>query len=179
MPVCITINGENAGQTLAELGDLSKGLLGSTSFTPATGAQQGVIAADTAEPQKVGRSRGRAAKGEPEAEKPVVANISTGGERNDPNEGKVQTAPAEEPKKLTVDDVRNAANPYIKKWTVEAASVDLGLCLKDATGKEKISELAADPAAGRPEADQATLQKAVDAFKAAGEAPARYVPKAA
>ena len=162
MPVEIKINGENYQQAVNEL----SGLAGC--FSGAMPAVTG-DAAPAAEPQKV--RRGRAAKVEPEGDK-VVANISTGGERNDPAEKAPVEAPkVEEPKKLTVDDVRNAANPYIKKWTVEAASVDLGLCLKDATGKEKISELA--------DADQATLQKAVDAFKAAGEAPARYVPKAA
>ena len=99
--------------------------------------------------------------------------ISTGGERVDPNEGKGAEAekPAvEEPKKLTLDDVRNAALPYIKKWTQNVAGMDLGVALKDAIGKKKISQL--DPE------NQKELAAAVKCFTDAyGDGSSLYVPK--
>lgn len=67
---------------------------------------------------------------------------------------------------LTLDDVRNAASGYIKRFGMDAAQVDLMSCLKAAAGVEKISELTGK--------DQATLEKAVKAFTAAAEAETRY-----
>lgn len=95
--------------------------------------------------------------------------ISTGEERSE-----VQATVADKPTEpakvekvlLTVDDVRAAAKPYIDKFTMAAASQDLTPCLIAATGCKAISELA--------DKDQDVLQKAIDAFMAAGQSDKRY-----
>ena len=175
MPVTITINGDDAGHALKELGGLSGGLLRSTPLTPVGELQQGAQIGQTADTAETTTRRGRKSKIE-QAEitaTPTGQNISTGGERVDPNEGKgaeVEKPAVEETKKLTLDDVRNAALPYIKKWTQNVAGMDLGVALKDAIGKEKISQL--DPE------NQKELAAAVKCFTDAyGDGSNRYVPK--
>lgn len=178
MPVTITINGEDAEHALRELRGLSGGLLveGATSpvdralsdnaETVTSGLQTGVATGSAPTAEKPAR-RGRAQKVtdaviveepkqivEPEATAPAA------------EEKQSEPEPKPEPKELTLDDVRNAANDYITKFTLAAAQIDLMPCLKAATGVEKISELAGK--------DQATLQKAVDAFKQAAVADTRY-----
>lgn len=107
----------------------------------------------------------------------VVANISTGDERVDPEAEPELTPPtqpeppAEEAKVFTMDDVRNAATPYIKKHTMALAQIDLQDCLEAAVGIRQISKL--DPT------DQAQMKKAINAFVTAGNADARFVKAAA
>lgn len=168
MPVEIKINGDDYKQAVTELAGLA-GCFGGT--LPAGG--EASDAAPAAEPQKPTRTpRGGKAKTEVVAE-PQPA-ISTGGDRVDPNAGKgdeVEKPKVEETKKLTLDDVRKAAQKYVEKWTMAVAGVDLGIALNDAIGKSKISELEG--------ADQETLAKAVKAFEDAyGDGTARYTPKA-
>lgn len=93
--------------------------------------------------------------------------ISTGGDRVDPDaapgptEASVAPSPVEEAKVYTMDDVRNAATPYIKAYTMAAAQADLQDILEAAVGIRQISKL--DPK------DQAQMKKAVEAFDAAKE----------
>ena len=96
-------------------------------------------------------------------------NISTGGERVDPNAKAQDTAdetqPAPAPDKVyTVDDVRNAVGVYVNHHGLDAAKEDLMSCFKDATdGKfDRISALTA--------ADPQTVKAIVDAVTAASEA---------
>jgi hypothetical protein len=100
----------------------------------------------------------------------AVPAISSGEERIDPQTtatDTADTAPAKVEKKLlTLDDVRGAAKPYIDKFTMAAASQDLTPCLIAATGCKAISELDGK--------GQDVLQKAIDAFTAAGAADTRY-----
>lgn len=167
MPVEIKINGDDYKQTVSEL----VGLAGCFGGTMPVGGEA-ADAAPATESQKPGR-KPRGGKTEPAAD-PQRANISTGEERIDPNAGKdveTEKPKTEEPKKLTLDDVRKAAQAYVDKWTMAVAGVDLGIALNDAIGKSKISELEG--------ADQETLAKAVKAFTDAyGDGSARYTPKA-
>lgn len=106
--------------------------------------------------------------------------INTGDERVDPETTADEavdltpyaepTKPVEEAKTYTMEDVRNAATPYIKKHTMAFAQLDLQDCLEAAVGIRQISKL--NPA------DQAQLKKAIDAFDAAGKAEARFVKAA-
>jgi hypothetical protein len=140
---------------------------GATSDLYAKVAQE--IAADTAETPRRGRRSTKDKAGDTGAQQNVTAEpqqaIQTGGDREPPKEPEKQP----EPKKLTLDDVRGAANGYIKKFGLENAQVDLQFALKDAVGVDKMSLLDAD--------DQEQLKKAVDAFNAAGAADKRYVAK--
>lgn len=81
-------------------------------------------------------------------------------------------AAAAEPEKklLTLDDVRAAAAPYIKKFTIAAAQEDLQYALDAAVGKRTMSAL--------DDKNQDELAKAVAAFDAAAAAEARF-PKPA
>jgi len=187
MPVTITINGENAAHSLDELRGLSVGLLGATSFTPAAGVQMGqgvaignggpVPAVDphpAAETTTQKSGRGRPKKAEQPAEPVAEVKTTEPEQKADPEAQRVneiiEKVKAEQAT-LTLDDLRKAAKPYIDKFTMAAAQVDLQDCLEDAVGngRRAISQLA--------DADQETLKKAVDAFYAASEAKERYVRK--
>lgn len=109
----------------------------------------------------------------------VAQNISTGDERVDPetalqvDDGEaVDRTPYAEPeaKVYTMEDVRNAATPYIKRHTMALAQIDLQEALEAAVGIRQISKL--DPA------NQEMLKKAVEAFEAAGKVETRFVKAA-
>lgn len=67
---------------------------------------------------------------------------------------------------LTLDDVRNSALPYIKKWGKEAAAKDLVPIVQAAGGVPNIGKL--DPT------DQALLRKVMQAFADAAKAETRF-----
>lgn len=166
MSISVTINAESAEAARAEM----QAFLGGAPFVGETGnVQPGVVAASTIQAPADKPKRGRSAA--PKVTDAVDENaapqaIQSGGERDDPNAKAATDVEQPKPKLLTVDDVRAAAKPYIDKFTMAAASKDLTPCLEKATGCKAISELA--------DKDQATLQKAIDAFTAAGKADTRY-----
>lgn len=201
MSVQITINGADSAEALQELGGLARGLLGSTSLTPSTGAEMAADAmmrsggdkttADTVKTltpaEKPARGRGRPKADPAPADTGSGQAISTGGERVDPEK---QAGPDPEPEApkvvepekqadpepkadepLTLDDVRKAATPYIDKHTLVHAQVDLQDCLEDAVGGGLRTISQLDPN------NQEQLKKARDAFIAAGLAGVRYVKK--
>jgi hypothetical protein len=71
---------------------------------------------------------------------------------------------------LTLDDARNAVQPYIKKWTMVVALQDVAPMIKEICGVEKISDI--DPT------NQEALRKLVALFKTASASDTRYVKAA-
>jgi hypothetical protein len=147
------------GQSVADVRSEMAAMLG-VAVAPAFKPEVGPIGeADPGKPARV--SRKKADTVQPE----VQQGIQTGGDRE------LEKAPEASPVEYTVDDVRKAAKPYIDKFTMAAAQVDLQFCLKDAVGLTKMSEFEGK--------DQETLKKGIDALNAAAAAESRYVPKAA
>lgn len=182
MSITITINGENAEHARYEMEKLlgivqrtiTSALSDVSPDTPKT------VITETAAVESLGvptRRRGRPAKLPEGPALNVVANISTGDERVHPDAEPVAVIDhafpepsAEEAKAYTMEDVRNAATPYIKKHTMAFAQLDLQDCLEAAVGIRQISKL--DPT------KQDMLKKAVEAFEAAGNAETRFVKAA-
>lgn len=163
MSVQVVIHADTAAEARSEMQAF---LAGATLAThPASDAAQVVVKHDVVENDTAAPIK------PPPARKPRGSKVT---DVKDENEGAqaIQTggdrveSEAEAVKALTVDDVRAAAKPYIDKFGMPAASSDLTPCLVAATGCKAISELA--------DKDQATLQKAVDAFVSAGQASIRY-----
>lgn len=186
MSVTITINADSAYAAKEEM----RFLLASTpavydvsddtgkSTTADTTRQDEQTAVETVATDKPARRGRPSTKGSPTLEATATSvtietpaegqqAISTGGDRVDPDaapgptDASVGPSPVEEAKVYTMDDVRNAATPYIKAYTMAAAQADLQDILEKAVGIRQISKL--DPK------DQAQMKKAVEAFEAAKE----------
>lgn len=146
---------------------------------PENAASLQSLAGDTATGKPRGRGRPRSApqtiEGEVTSKTEAPAqNISTSPEnRTDPEtaaQDKADEAASEEKpgaKVYTIDDVRDSAGAYVKKWGMDAASVDLVPCMMKAVGVGRMSELDALK-------DPAKFEAAVKAIDAAVAAEARY-----
>lgn len=173
MSVDVHIHAESAADARAEMAAFLEGykLAPSVSGTAVTTVAVG----DTAQPDatnKTGkRGKARAIDAQPvttAAPAPMVATVDG---TATVTSATVVEAPAEPEKKLlTLDDVRAAAAPYIKKFTIAAAQEDLQYALDAAVGKRTMSAL--------DDKNQDELAKAVAAFDAAAAAEARF-PKPA
>lgn len=168
MPVTINIEGENAGHALAELKGLSAGLVGHGAAELGQGVQGNVAVAGEIIPPRAAAPRGRK---NTKATDVVDQNATTAEPAQAIQTGGERAPPAEEPKKLTLDDVRNAAKGYIDKFTLAHAQIDLQFALEDAVGDgiTAISKLDAE--------NQEQLAKAVKAFDDAAAGKERYVSK--
>lgn len=181
MPVQIHINGENAEHALAELKGLSAGLYvgAKPAFVPETGTGSLAAEAPTAvvgevsQPvQKPRKSRGGKAEATDAVDLNEKQGIQTGGERVDAATVDAPVTDEQVKKLLTLDDVRTAAKPYIDKFTMANASVDLMKCLSDAVpGKDRFSAYEG--------ATQEELAAAVKALQMASAATLRYGQTAA
>lgn len=189
MSISITINAETAdaartemlnllggvtltveGTTLPEPGEVIKAAAAQTGTGGGAGGivddpKTEVPAAD--KPKRGGKKAKETKADEPQIRTQPEARSNPEDDAQDAvDEAEASEAAAPETKTLTIDDVRGAAQAYIKKFGMEAAQVDLMGCLGKATGVEKISGL--DPA------NQDQLAKAVAAFEAAAKADKRY-----
>lgn len=181
MPVEIIINGENAQQALGELRHFAGGLLGVQSSKGVGGADkfppvpvEGEAAAAGSEPEITVQQTEPAKRGrKPKATVTDVVDqnektaISTGEERVDPNAGK---PPVAEEKPLTLDDVRNAAGGYVKKFGMEYAQVDVLKIIQSVIGPDAVN---ISSLTGHPEA---TLQSVIDDIDKAIADGKRYEP---
>lgn len=199
MSIQIVIHADNAEAARVEMRDL---LGGHVNAVPVTGKAETTISEDTAKAVGGEASQPVAADpninpatGKKYTKKELAARtghgagevtdvvdlnatqgIQTGGEREPPATGDafetgVQKAPGAVAV-LTLDDVRKAAKPYIDKFTMANASVDLMKCLNDAVpGKDRFSAYEG--------ATQEELAAAVKALQAASAATLRYGQTAA
>lgn len=171
MPVSVHIEGESAAAVRAEMSAFLGGYdkaPAPTSEAAATVAIAGTNVITAADPKTRGGRRGGAVA---KVETPP-AEVQAGSPPLPPPEAPPAAAAAAEPEKkpLTLDDVRAAAAPYIKKFTIAAAQEDLQYALDAAVGKRTMSALDVN--------NQDELAKAVAAFDAAAAAEARF-PKPA
>ena len=184
MPVTITITGENAGHALYEVRQFAGGLIPPNDVAEAVRAMSGASSDkrpgnDQADDAKAGLMLGRESSAEALAPKrtrkiktettpvepppPPPATDAETAAQDKADEAAESAKPADAP--LTLDDVRNAAVPYINKFGKDAATFDLIPIIEKAAGKKKISDL--DPS------DQKMLKAAVDAFIEAGKSDKR------
>lgn len=189
MSVELKIVGNDAVEALHELKTFAGGLPGVSApvremvtevpMPPSSESAPSQPAAPETTASKPARGRGRGARTAAPAPVEPAQNISENPENRVDPEATAQDAADEAAERaagaaaaLTLDDLRGAAQPYIEKHGMEAASKDLMACLSDAVpGKDRFSAFA--------DATQAELAAAVKALQAAGASEARYVAKKA
>ena len=143
---------------------------GQSAVTDRTDSSVGV---EQVKPEKPARGRGRPRSSPQTIEGEVPSKTETAAPQPGPEtaaQDKADEAASEQkpgPKVYTIDDVRNSAGAYVKKWGMEAASVDLVPCMVKAVGVGKMSELGALN-------DAAKFEAAVKAIDAAVASEARY-----
>lgn len=173
MPVTITLSGESAEDVREQMRTLLGGVAMPVVSPVSTDSER---LPQTTEASPTVAKRGRKPKDNPPAPAPVEPSPvqpSTDGAaaEQDAADEKADTAAQKgEDKELTLDDVRDAAQPYVKKHGIEAAQADLQDCLEAAVGVRQISKL--DPK------NQSQISKAVEAFNAAAAGATRYVKPA-
>ena len=191
MTVTITINGEDAGHALRELGGLASGLLAkppaqalvAEAREAEAAAGENVAKAETpAEAPKATRTRKK-------ADDKSAANISANPEdRKPPEDGpevqeqdaadeQAEVEAAREPEKaVTVDDLRGVMGEYVQKFEMPATQEDGPLIFADALGKPPAGE-AAWKLSLLAELPQERLKAAYDGWRAAVDSGKRYQKK--
>lgn len=167
MSITITFSGETLADALHNAGLM---LTVPAPFVGSTGPQTNSepLTTSSAPQSRGGR---RSAKDKVVDAQPAAPAVAVDPQPAVQTEPALAAAPAEPEKKLlTLDDVRAAAAPYIKKFTIAAAQEDLQYALDAAVGKRTMSAL--------DDKNQDELAKAVAAFDAAAAAEARF-PKPA
>lgn len=185
MTVTITINGEDAGHALRELGGLASGLLGKAPALRDAPEQNAVVddnakAGDpppAAEAPKATRTRkakdaAPAISTNPEDRKPPEDDEAT--QEQDAADEKAEVEAAREPEKpLTVEDVKAAVGLYVNKHGMPATQEDGPKIFVEALGKPPAGEafwkmsLLAD-------ATQKQLAKAIETWTEAAGSDKRF-----